>query len=223
MSLCSRCNNEILGKHPYYCQNCVRYHNRKWAAKRGVPEKFIPIVTNDSKQCAKCREVKPLENFSNSKRGRIGKSAYCKPCASAIQMQTYTKEERRLRTKKYRKNNLEWVRSLHRVIQRNRVSRTKVQSDGTVTPDFINSLYNLTICYYCRRLTIRSRRSLEHKQPLSKGGLHSINNLTMCCLSCNSAKKDKTEEQFINYLKQNPCQKSPLSLCLTLLLNRVVA
>ena len=37
----------------------------------------------------------------------------------------------------------------------------------------------------------------------NKDGKHSKDNITMCCLKCNVTKKDKTEQEFINYLKQN--------------------
>ena len=42
-------------------------------------------------------------------------------------------------------------------------------------------------------------RTLEHKQPLNKGGLHSSTNIVMACLQCNCTKRDMTEEQFKNY------------------------
>ena len=34
------------------------------------------------KKCAKCKEVKPLEEFHNNKKMKQGKTSYCKPCAS---------------------------------------------------------------------------------------------------------------------------------------------
>lgn len=36
------------------------------------------------KQCTACGECKPLTDFSPSKRGRLGRQPYCKPCRSEM-------------------------------------------------------------------------------------------------------------------------------------------
>lgn len=53
-------------------------------------------------------------------------------------------------------------------------------------------------CSYCeetRKLTI------DHKLPLSRGGTNTIDNIIPACLPCNSSKRDKTEEEYRQWLQ----------------------
>jgi 5-methylcytosine-specific restriction endonuclease McrA len=45
-------------------------------------------------------------------------------------------------------------------------------------------------CFYCKSKT--KTMTIEHLIPISRGGNHSIGNLTTLCLSCNSSKSGKT-------------------------------
>lgn len=200
---CKKCdlnkNLTEFTKKAKYCKNCIRKINNNYALKKGLKLRFIPIISGDSKQCTTCKIIKPLNEFSNSKRGRLGKSAYCKPCASEYQKKYLPKEIRKLKTRKYRNDNREWWRTLHRINQFNRRSKIKAQSDNTVTPDFVKLIYNKKKCYYCNEHTPKKYRTLDHKIPLNLGGLHSIHNIVMACLSCNSTKRDMTENEFKLY------------------------
>jgi len=187
---------EFTSSRKYICKGCVRIRNRKYAEKKGIKERFIPIVKDNAKQCCACKEIKPLTEFSNSPRGRKNKAAYCKPCSSKYQLNYLSKEERRKKTQKYRDNNRAWWRSLHRINQFNRRKNIKLASDNTVTKEFVEEVYNFSTCYYCKEETPKKFRTLEHKQPLSKGGKHSSSNIVMACLSCNCSKRNMTEEEF---------------------------
>ena len=67
----------------------------------------------------------------------------------------------------------------------------------------MKKIYSIEICYYCKDYTPQKFRTLEHRQPLNKGGLHNSNNITMACLQCNCTKRDMTEEEFNNYKNKN--------------------
>jgi 5-methylcytosine-specific restriction endonuclease McrA len=56
------------------------------------------------------------------------------------------------------------------------------------------------ICHYCKKEFDTKLLQVEHKTPLSRGGLHSIANLTKSCGPCNYKKKNKTEEEFCGSL-----------------------
>jgi hypothetical protein len=198
---CKKCEPEAIftKSKKYICKSCVKIRNRKYADSKGIKEKFIPIVTEESKQCCRCKEIKILSEYSNSSRGKHGKSSYCKPCASLYQLNYLSKEERKKKTQKYRDINREWWRSLHRINQFNRRKNIKLVSDNTVTKDFVETIYNTTICYYCKEETPKKFRTLEHKLPLIKEGKHSSSNIVMACLSCNCSKRSMTEEEFINF------------------------
>lgn len=204
MKTCGECHKsepevEFTTSRKYNCKNCVRKRNQKYSLKIGCKLKFIPIVTETHKQCSDCKNMVILCNFSKSKRGRLGLSSYCKPCFSKKQLKRGSKEDRRKQTQKYRDNNKEWWRSLHRINQFNRRNKIKLVSDSTVTQDFVKKIYSIETCYYCNEFTPKKFRTLEHKQPLNKEGLHSSNNIVMACLQCNCTKRDMTEEEFKNY------------------------
>ena len=61
------------------------------------------------------------------------------------------------------------------------------------------SLHNFTFnsCIYCGKKS----ESIDHLEPISKGGLSSTNNCVPACLSCNGRKSD--EEVFNWYRKQS--------------------
>lgn len=204
MKTCNDCHKsepevEFTLSRNYNCKECVRKRNQKYSLQNGSVLKFIPVINETHKQCAECKKLIELSNFSPSIRGRKGLSSYCKPCASKRQLKRKTKEERRLDTQKYRNNNREWWRSLHRINQFNRRNKIKLVSDNTVTQEFVKQIYSIENCYYCNDFTLEKFRTLEHKHPLNKGGLHSSTNIVMACLQCNCTKRDMTEEQFKNY------------------------
>lgn len=54
------------------------------------------------------------------------------------------------------------------------------------------------ICYYCKRLIQFSNWTIEHKQPLSKGGKRNKDNEVGACRTCNNAKGNLTEAQYLS-------------------------
>jgi hypothetical protein len=202
---CSNCL-ELIDKDKFskslktWCSSCAKVYNRKYT--KGV-ERFIPLIFEDSKQCCNCKEIKLLENFSNSKRGRLGKSSYCKSCTNILAKAKWRNPEReRIKTRNYRKNNREKYLATHRIHQFNRINRIKITNDGTITVDFLKSIYNSEECYYCKKPVIINERTLEHLQPLIKGGLHTASNIKMACKSCNLSKQSKTEIEYLTYLSK---------------------
>lgn len=72
---------------------------------------------------------------------------------------------------------------------------------GEVTPDQLLELFrSADYCHYCRRLFSESlKKTLDHKTPLSRGGLHELSNLTIACGPCNYSKSSKTESEFFHH------------------------
>lgn len=52
-------------------------------------------------------------------------------------------------------------------------------------------------CVYCGGPS----NSIDHKTPLSVGGLHRFDNIQMICLTCNRAKNNFTHEQFLQWIR----------------------
>lgn len=66
--------------------------------------------------------------------------------------------------------------------------------DKTITKESIDELikrqdYKCAIC--SKSITMRGERHLDHIQPLSKGGGHTIKNVQWTCVNCNVKKSNK--------------------------------
>lgn len=46
-------------------------------------------------------------------------------------------------------------------------------------------------CHYCKAVSPGTGMTIDHVIPMSAGGDHDLNNLVVCCKSCNSSKNDK--------------------------------
>lgn len=69
---------------------------------------------------------------------------------------------------------------------------------GDVTAEQLAILFGASggVCRYCgksmkARLTPSDPRGFDHVVPRSKGGKHSINNMVVCCRSCNERRSDR--------------------------------
>ena len=75
--------------------------------------------------------------------------------------------------------------------------------DGTVSVKALRELFSeFTYCPYCGVELLADNRSLDHKTPLSKGGLHTISNLIPCCFKCNSKKGAMPYDQWMQIVNQ---------------------
>ncbi|TSA28616.1 hypothetical protein D4R71_00495 [bacterium] len=70
-----------------------------------------------------------------------------------------------------------------------------IQTIQQVYEDNIKQHGTLT-CIYCLNPTTFGKDTLEHKQPLSRGGTNKRDNLAIACHKCNSSKGNKTEEEY---------------------------
>jgi len=67
--------------------------------------------------------------------------------------------------------------------------------------DMINDAGNK--CYYCGDLFKNKYLHIEHKTPISRGGLSNPGNLCVACKDCNMKKGVMTEKEFKKHLKSN--------------------
>lgn len=124
----------------------------------------------------KCKE---LQNKLNSK------TALVKP---------ENREKRRKHAAEFYHTEIGYIKNLQR----------RIKSEAKSDIDF-NDLYNLYknnhTCYYCGKelQDFTKQKTIDHKIPISRGGTNDINNLVVCCHSCNSGKCDKTDIEYFNY------------------------
>ena len=88
--------------------------------------------------------------------------------------------------------------------------RVRFKNAGELTLKTIQQVYDENIisnggvlkCIYCSKELTKKEATLEHKQPLSRGGTNDKGNLAITCEYCNKGKRDKTEAEFREYIKE---------------------
>lgn len=100
------------------------------------------------------------------------------------------------RIKDWKRHNPEKVKSY----TENRRAQKKV-GGGFVSSNDISALYQIQggLCYWCSK-PVDENYHLDHLIPLSRGGLHTINNVVISCPKCNVTKNNKTPDEFISYM-----------------------
>ncbi len=95
---------------------------------------------------------------------------------------------------------LRWIAS-----RQARRGRERSQSDGTLTTDIVQRLFDgATRCAHCKvELTRRngaryqkSDATMDHVIPLSRGGIHGISNVVIACAACNFRRHDRLIEEM---------------------------
>lgn len=78
----------------------------------------------------------------------------------------------------------------------NRKSGLVMIDDGTASAVAV-SLMSTKVCLYCACALTNESRTIDHMDPLSKGGAHSASNLCACCSACNNKKGPSGFMQFV--------------------------
>ena len=89
--------------------------------------------------------------------------------------------------KEYRST--EYAKENKRIDCRRRRALKKTTADGTITKESLDTLLHSqdNKCYHCG-CELDNTKHLDHFIPISKGGVHSINNVVWSCPSCNLKK-----------------------------------
>ena len=230
---CKPCRNRQIEnlRRKKKLENAEEIHRKKAEAaakrqeqRRKQTEERIERQKKESFICKTCGELTPPElhqwhkkRYSNGDE-RWTRSAHCKPCLSQKSLQNQTKDpqkykqiKKRLREYKriLQQTNPEKFKNDKRKTKVRRVARQLKQSDGSVTQkECYRILNSRNDCLYCGAILDKENRSLDHLEPLSKGGLHSTANLVVCCRTCNIKKRDAT---FDSWVKRLPASRSKLA------------
>lgn len=185
-----------------WCRSCRTVKEKERRASLGIEVKRFSRIDGNQKECLTCSVFKPLSEFVKNARGTGGVGAYCKPC---LAKRPKNAKAQRAHTAAYRARHADRHRALHRLTQFKRREKIEAVSDGTVTDAVLKAVMAQTFCIYCKKLTPKNLRTLEHTIPLNRGGMHSASNLEMACFSCNATKRDRTPEEFEEY--KSECQR----------------
>jgi len=185
LKVCRACSREYHRKHRANNIESHRRRQRKW--KKNNPEKVRESNRRWRASASKDVKVKRAKSTNIWKEVHPDKNAeYCK---------------------RYRDNNPEaYKRSKRKSPHKRRANehRRRVRETsqlGDWKPEYEALLLQEQhgCCYYCQ-IPFQPNYDLEHKIPLSRGGMHDISNIVLSCRSCNVKKGIKTDEEFI-------CQK----------------
>jgi hypothetical protein len=115
-------------------------------------------------------------------------------------------------TVRYRTDDVFRAREIIKAQQRKKTRAERVArlSDGSVTPQALGAAFGeAKFCAYCLdRFESSNDKTADHVEPLYLGGSHSMDNIVIACLSCNSSKGRK---RLLHWLTVAPQMSSSLA------------
>lgn len=173
---------------------------------------------HEYKTCTKCGQTKTLENYSRhngKKSSKSGLRATCKSCDSqAVKLyREANKDKIRETLYRWRAKNPEAIRKIaardyqknkprrnaaSAAYQRQNKDKVRIYTHTRRVKILDNGIFQVTEkdirrmlqkpCLYCQ---VKPSEHIDHIIPVSRGGRHSIGNLTGSCASCNLSKNAK--------------------------------
>lgn len=166
------------------------------------------IDSTPFKTCSKCGTVFPnTTEYFYKKSGRPSLFAWCKACHVVIttpHAAKWNKEHpdkvkvyNRIEQQKYQTRYPE----KHAAKQQRRRSRKQALATGFSKSDWdiVLTYFNGTCAYCGSQQTFWDRLAQEHFIPLSKGGGYVPTNIIPACRECNSSKKDKPANEWLQW------------------------
>jgi hypothetical protein len=191
------------------CTLCCREHAKLNRLKSKAKNK--PII--DKKVCPSCREEKDASCFGTNLGSKDGLRSVCKNCRNINARKKYQSDQR-FRQKesirhstnlKYKEKNAErtkiWAKKnpdkiLAKVHRRR--ARLYGQTEFDLPNDFIAILKTDqdNKCVYCSQ---NKKLTIDHIIPVCRGGKHNMDNIVLCCETCNFSKSTKTLPEWLEY------------------------
>lgn len=178
---CTSCG-EVRPRKDFYNERQKAYLPYCCSTRR-TWEQIEVDIQEQMKTCFECGLRLSFDEFSFGPNGRDKKRPYCKCCNSA-----------RIKMYSDRPERMEQIRET---------------DDGSITVKILSDmLRHAEHCDHCGvRMTqdypvTPSNKTIDHDVPLSRGGKHILSNITIMCLSCNSAKQTRTLDEFSRVKKK---------------------
>lgn len=205
---------DLLAKGLQKCPNCQE-------VKPATMEYFRPhkaSISGLKSFCRACENLISKEYHSlhpekayqrgkkyNAKHPERKRISYKKYYQSHVDLQKQRAKDYRLQNpEKAKAANSNWkLRNKPKVAELNAKWRTRVlNADGSYNADDLRQLYEEQngLCGYCGiRLywSIKRDVSVDHVNPISRGGSNNPDNLILCCMNCNCSKNAKTLEEWM--------------------------
>lgn len=174
--------------------------------------------SDGTRSCASCKDRLPLAYFHRDKQSPGGRRTICPSCRSGIEAARYEADRERVsaRVRQYRVDNPAMVRAQDSErYERNKDKRIAlaIAASHARRARLLGSGYEhgITVpalrkrdgdsCHYCKQTMVFGRfragerpgamGTLEHVQPISRGGTHSWDNCVLACWRCNSSRGNR--------------------------------
>lgn len=185
-----------------------------------------PVQDHDdgTRTCSECKGRKPLSEFPKDKNGTAGHRSHCKPCHSARQTVRYNADPERHRARmrsmrldhraeavrasdraRYERDKPKRLALVTEAGHRRRARLASVASDCGITLKALAARHGTRCCYcWCEtdltpakgREFRPNKATVEHLDPISRGGTHTWDNVRIACWQCNVDKNAKTYEDW---------------------------
>ena len=159
-----------------------------------------------TKECTRCKAAKPVAGFQKHTYSKDGLRSECKACTAEYERQRRQRPD-------YKRWRAEYMRQYHRrpeikvkMVQKEQNRRAPKREAGGILTVTAQDLAERQWghCFWCRRpFTAERQPTLDHFDPLARGGLHDDSNVVAACLSCNARKNNRDPEEFASEMGLN--------------------
>jgi len=158
-------------------KNQLRYYLKKNEAKINA-RKEARLAKAIKDEAERVEKIKRLVEKTEKKE----KAALAKPLLP----------KRVLLTDEQRKENQRQGKRNYKHVRRARINNCEVKATPKIVEEARKNAGDR--CYYCGK---KCKLTLDHFDPLSKGGAHCVSNFVFACFSCNSRKRDLDPFEFM--------------------------
>lgn len=190
------------GLHPA-CKECVKERNKKWYAENSCNKK-VKSKKYRLENIEKVKEKKRVSYSINREKALTQMRAYReKNKDKHNESSRIYYQENSAKLKLYQIN----YRSTNRVkrassLLKSQEKRKAVMADGMSHYQFQKWVEAQDkICFYCS-VDCSDGYHVDHFIPISKGGLHTADNLRVACVYCNLSKHDSLPRDFIRRMNK---------------------
>ena len=156
------------------------------------------------KECTACGVNKPLSDYHRNATRRDGHLEQCKVCFNRIGRESYNKEGSQSKKRRVARSKTPRVRFESKANDANRSAKHYGLS-GRINRRQVVGMFESHgyCCYYCGVQSDDPKvMTLDHVEPMSKGGENVIQNCVPACWNCNAAKGSQTEQEFLSSRNQ---------------------